>query len=62
MKKFPKEPDVMWSAFWLQSASIGMIYDPNWSGIENDIMENFHVGKASTENTLSIMTQSVWET
>lgn len=48
--KFPKEPDVMWSAFWLQSPSIGMSYDPKWSGIENDIMENFFVGKASTGN------------
>ena len=48
--KFPKEPDVMWSAFWLQSPSIGMTYDPKWSGIENDIMENFFVGRASTGN------------
>ena len=48
--KFPKEPDVMWSAFWLQSPSIGMTYDPKWCGIENDIMENFFVGKASTGN------------
>ena len=30
-----------WSAFWLQSPSIGMSYDPAYSGVEVDIMENF---------------------
>lgn len=30
-----------WSAFWLQSPSIGMSYDPAFSGVEVDIMENF---------------------
>ena len=50
--KFPKEPDVMWSAFWLQSASIGTRYDPAWSGIENDIVENFAPNQGSTGNIL----------
>ena len=50
--KFPKEPDVMWSAFWLQSASIGTRYDPAWSGIENDIVENFATNQGSTGNIL----------
>ena len=31
----------MWSAFWLQSPSIGTAYDPAWCGIESDIMEYF---------------------
>lgn len=30
-----------WSAFWLQAPSIGTSYDPAYSGIEVDIMENF---------------------
>lgn len=30
-----------WSAFWLQSPSIGMSYDPDYSGVEVDVMENF---------------------
>lgn len=34
-----------WSAFWLQSPVIGSSLDPATSGIENDIMESFHVGK-----------------
>ena len=48
--KFQKEPDVMWSAFWLQSASIGTRFDPAWCGIENDIMERFDNGGASSGN------------
>ena len=38
--KFQKE-DGWWSAFWLQSPSIGTTYDPKYSGIECDIMECF---------------------
>lgn len=30
-----------WSAFWLQSPSIGTTYNPEWSGVEVDIMEYF---------------------
>jgi len=30
-----------WSAFWLQSPSIGTTYDPTYSGIEVDILESF---------------------
>lgn len=48
--KFQKEPDVMWSAFWLQSASIGTRHDPAWCGVENDIMEHFYPDTASTGN------------
>ena len=38
--KLQKQPG-WWSAFWLQSPSIGTAYDPSYSGIECDIMENF---------------------
>ena len=31
-----------WSAFWIQSPSIGMSPDAKWSGVEVDVMENFH--------------------
>ena len=34
-----------WSAFWLQSPVIGSSLDPEFSGVENDIMESFHAGK-----------------
>ncbi len=34
----------------MQAPSIGMTHDSKWSRIENDIMENFFVGRASTGN------------
>ena len=34
-----------WSAFWVQSPTIGCDPDPSFAGIENDIMESFHPGK-----------------
>lgn len=48
--KFPKRPHDMWSAFWLQSPSIGTSYDPAWCGVENDIMECFDSKIATTGN------------
>lgn len=48
--KFQREPDVMWSAFWLQSASIGTRFDPAWCGVENDIMERFYPGQVTSGN------------
>jgi len=48
--KFQKDPETMWSAFWTQSPSIGTRYEPEWCGIESDIMEHFHPGKATTGN------------
>ena len=48
--KFQREPDVMWSAFWLQSSSIGTRYDAAWCGVENDIMEHFFPDTASCGN------------
>lgn len=38
--RFQNEPEVMWSAFWTQSPSIGTAYDPSYCGVESDIMEN----------------------
>ncbi len=38
--KFQTQPG-WWSAFWLQSPSIGTSYDPTYSGVEVDIMESF---------------------
>lgn len=48
--KFQKEPQTMWSAFWLQSPSIGTTYEPAYSGIENDIMECFETGRVTSGN------------
>lgn len=48
--KFQKDPQLMWSAFWMQSPSIGASYDPAWCGIESDIMECFKPGIATTGN------------
>ena len=48
--KFQKEPETMWSAFWTQSPTIGARFEPEWCGIESDIMEHFHVGKATSGN------------
>ncbi len=39
-----------WSAFWLQSPSIGTSYDPEWSGVEVDIMEYFGNDKLTSGN------------
>ncbi len=37
LQRYPRE---MWSAFWLQSPSIGTAYDAAYAGIECDIMEH----------------------
>lgn len=39
-----------WSAFWLQSPSIGTTVNPAFSGVENDIVENFGGGKLTSGN------------
>lgn len=39
-----------WSAFWTQSPSIGTTYDPAFSGVESDIIENFVDGKLTSGN------------
>ena len=51
--KFQKKPEEMWSAFWTQSPSIGAAYDPEWCGVESDIMECFHTGVATTGNIMN---------
>lgn len=50
--KFQREPNRMWSAFWMQSPSIGARFEPEWCGIESDIMECFENGKATTGNIM----------
>ncbi len=50
--KFQKEPNVMWSAFWTQSPTIGGRFEPEWCGIESDIMECFGTGTATTGNIM----------
>lgn len=42
----------MWSAFWTQSPSIGTRFEPEWCGIESDIMECFKPGIATTGNIM----------
>ena len=48
--KFQKDPQTMWSAFWTQSPSIGARFEPEWCGVESDIMECFEPEKATTGN------------
>ena len=48
--KFQKDPETMWSAFWMQSPSVGTAYDPCWAGVEVDIMEHFHAGEITAGN------------
>lgn len=50
--KFQKDPETMWSAFWTQSPTIGARFEPEWCGIESDIMEYFHVGEPTTGNIM----------
>jgi len=50
--KFQKYPEQMWSAFWTQSPTIGARFEPEWCGIESDIMECFVEGKATTGNIM----------
>ena len=42
----------MWSAFWTQSPTIGARFEPEWCGIESDIMEYFEEGRATTGNIM----------
>lgn len=51
--KFQKDPETMWAAFWTQSPTIGARFEPEWCGVESDIMEYFHVGKGSTGNIMN---------
>lgn len=44
--KLQKKPG-WWSAFWLQSPVIGSSLNPEFSGMENDIMESHEPGKIS---------------
>ncbi len=50
--KFQADPATMWSAFWTQSPTIGARFEPEWCGIESDIMECFENGKATTGNIM----------
>ena len=50
--KFQKDPKTMWSAFWVQSPSIGARFEPKWCGIESDIMECFETDKITTGNIM----------
>ena len=47
--KFQKQSS-WWSAFWLQAPAIGSLVDPEKSGIECDIMENFVDGQLTAGN------------
>ena len=49
--KFQSQPG-WWSAFWLQSPSIGTTIDPAYSGIEVDVMENFTRDGAVTSGNI----------
>ena len=47
--KFQKHP-FWWSAFWIQSPTIGASANPAYAGVESDIMENFGDGKLTCGN------------
>ena len=42
--------DGWWSAFWIQTPSPGITYDPKWSGVEVDVMEHFGDNKLTSGN------------
>ena len=50
--KLQNDPETMWSAFWSQSPTIGARFEPEWCGIESDIMENFKKGEATSGNII----------
>jgi beta-glucanase (GH16 family) len=50
--KFQREPEQMWSAFWMQSPTIGARFEPEWCGVESDIMEHFAKGSATAGNIM----------
>ena len=50
--KMQKYPEEWWSAFRTQSPSIGTRFEPEWCGVESDIFECFHEGKATTGNIM----------
>lgn len=39
-----------WSAFWTQSPTIGAAYNPEYCGVESDIVENFVRGNLTSGN------------
>lgn len=51
--KFQNHPEDMWSAFWTQSASIGTRFEPEWCGIESDIMECFVKNEVTSGNIMN---------
>ena len=51
--KFQRDPQTMWSAFWTQSPTIGARFEPEWCGVESDIMECFEPGMATTGNIMN---------
>lgn len=50
--KFQNDPQTMWSAFWTQSPTIGARFEPEWCGVESDIMEYFRPGEVTTGNIM----------
>ncbi|MBQ8340731.1 MAG: glycoside hydrolase family 16 protein [Clostridia bacterium] len=48
--KMQQDPERWWSAFWMQSPSIGARFEPEWCGVECDIMEYFHKDEITTGN------------
>jgi beta-glucanase (GH16 family) len=50
--KFQNDPITMWSAFWTQSPTIGARFEPEWCGVESDIMEHFAKGSATAGNIM----------
>jgi len=51
--KLQQHPEGWWSAFWMQSPTIGASLDPAETGSELDIMECFHHGVVASHNAFT---------
>lgn len=51
--RLQQHPEGWWSAFWMQSPTIGASLDPAETGTELDIMECFHMGKIVAHNAFT---------
>jgi len=51
--RLQKRTDAWWSAFWIQSPTIGADADPAYTGTEIDVMECFTAGRIAGHNAIT---------